>query len=880
MTAGDLRKNKISDAAGHPAEISRTAQDARRQRTWARILALVLAVTFTMSAKAQTQATPPAQAQTQSSSQTSTPAGDGSTEKIAGNYAVQQSIEFGYRDSMIDGNVNNYNTFVNLSSGMRLFDYTLNMRSIDHQGLFFDNLSFSSSGYGGDPNDVSRLHVDKNKWYDFRATFRRDKDAWNYNLLANPLNPSKGPINGVAIANSPHALDLSRRMQDYDLTLLPQSRVRIRLGYSRNVNTGPASTTLEGGTDTALLQSVSEITNAYRMGVDYRGLPGTTLSFDETLIRSAVNNSATDNNLIYQLSNGTPVDLGIVFVGTTPCANPITNAATAPPTVTANCNGYLSYSQFQNPRSSFPTERFSFQSTYFRNLAMSGSASYSSGDNTVSGFNDAVNGWTTRTLTRGSTTGGPAQAKRVSVNTNWSGDYRVTDKLSIFDEFSYENWRIPSMWATADTNLFATPAQAGQSGLLLPIATVTPATFATICPTAPYNGPNCPQHNASSLVDATDELVSQFLGQNIRSNTIELKYDFTRRVNAYVGYEYTARTIADFSATWDTGEIYLPGGVGGKPGILQGAPPAAGGNYYFAARGDCAVIAATGALPAACTYNPANGSIQEGSSANLVPDTGNDIARNLYDIHENAGLIGVSARPIDTLRLNADLMFGYNDNSFTRTSPRQLQSYKLRANYTPRPWASLGATVDIHENRNNVAMVNNIEHGRTYSLVATLSPKSNLYVDVGYNYMDIYTQTEICFPATGSAIFTTPCPIAGATSPLGTLSFYSSRDNYAYADVMWKPYKRVTAMAGYGGSIVRGDTTFLNPLTPTGTLDFNYVKPFASLAFDIYRGVIYKTAWNYYGYNDHGVANPPGLAALPSQNFNGSNVTFSFRYSF
>ena len=29
-------------------------------------------------------------------------------------------------------------------------------------------------------------------------------------------------------------------------------------------------------------------------------------------------------------------------------------------------------------------------------------------------------------------------------------------------------------------------------------------------------------------------------------------------------------------------------------------------------------------------------------------------------------------------------------------------------------------------------------------------------------------------------------------------------------------------MVGYGGSFVRGNTIFLNPLTPSGTLDFNY----------------------------------------------------------
>ena len=73
---------------------------------------------------------------------------------------------------------------------MRLFDYTLEMHSNDHRGLLFDNLSFSNFGYGGDPNDVTRLHIDKNKWYDFQLLFRRDKNFWDYNLFANPLNPA------------------------------------------------------------------------------------------------------------------------------------------------------------------------------------------------------------------------------------------------------------------------------------------------------------------------------------------------------------------------------------------------------------------------------------------------------------------------------------------------------------------------------------------------------------------------------------------------------------------------------------------------------------------------------------------------------------------
>jgi hypothetical protein len=88
----------------------------------------------------------------------------------SGNYNIQQSIEAGYRTTDINGNIATYDTFINLGSGIRLFDYTLDMRSLNHNGFLFDNLSFSNFGYGGDPNDVTRLRIEKNKIYDSRQS--------------------------------------------------------------------------------------------------------------------------------------------------------------------------------------------------------------------------------------------------------------------------------------------------------------------------------------------------------------------------------------------------------------------------------------------------------------------------------------------------------------------------------------------------------------------------------------------------------------------------------------------------------------------------------------------------------------------------------------
>ncbi len=777
----------------------------------------------------------------------------------SGNYNIQQTIEFGYRADWINGNNETYDTFVNLGQGVRLFNYTLEMHSIDHRGLLFDNLTSSNFGYGGDPNNVSRLHIDKNKWYDFQLLFRRDKNFWDYNLFANPLNPA-GSNPAIPRATSPNALDMVRRMQDYSLTLLPQSAVRFRLGYSRNVSEGPGLESYDSGVLPLFTTAYRTTENAYRAGVDFRFLPRTTLSYDQFLAYDKQDNVTTDNNRTFLLPGSVPVDLGIVWntAGGTPCAAPIPNFANPA------CNGITSYLRAGRPRIFTPTERFSFQSTYFKNLELSGSAGYSTSNNQIPDFNEVLSGLTTRTDTRGSTTGGPAVAKRVSVDADAGVIYNITEKFRLHDAFRYDNWRIPGLWNAVEGNQFSTFG-AGFPSTLLPIVSFTPATFSTICP-APYTAPTCPQHASGSGPDIETEINNTFLGQNLKQNTFQLQYDFTKRLSARAGYRYTNRTIANFASAYDTAEIYFPGG-----------PTGTAANDHLAARGDCAFPAAPAphVLPSKCTVQ-ANGSI---ISTGL--DAGSDTSRNVVTINEQAALLGFTARPVDALRITGDFEFGYNDFSYTRTSPRQVQSYKIHANYTPRPWLNLDGAIDIHENRDNVYQVNNLEHGRTYGFVTVFSPNAKYSLDIGYSYTDVYSQALVCFAASGAGVPVYPaCPISGSPVPQSATSFYSSNQHFAYFDVMWKPVKRVSTTLGYSGTFVGGNTLFLNPLQPAGTLAFNYMKPYAAFQFDLYKGFSYKTAWNYYGYDEKGPSVIPGLAAIPLRDFNGSTATFSVLYRF
>jgi hypothetical protein len=940
------------------------------ERTGIRLLSLLsLAVLFLF---------PPA-----SRAQTVSEQSPGTTQ---GNYNIQQTIEVGYRADWVKGNQDTYDTFVDLGSGLRLIDYTVNMRSINHQGLLFDNLNFSNFGYGGDPDNVSRLRIEKVKWYDLSVVFRRDKNFWDYNLLGNPLNPvplaTASPVSlnpaafpSFAVNNSPAALYLVRRMQDYDLVLLPQSHVRFRLGYSRNVNEGPSLSSFAGTTNFLLEQNFRMTTNAYHMGVDFRVLPKTTISYDQTLDYNKQDTSDTLANTPFLAQTSTfpgtlPVNLGIAWfyppvASASPCG---ASLAAAPfPSATSTVLGYAnpgckeaqSYLRTAPTRDFLPSERLSFQSKYFSRLEMSGSASYNSSDNNVSSLYDSINEWTNGSLAttgqlRQAIVSGPASARQVAARANWSGIITLTQKFRILDSVNYDNWRNVGDFNQVSTNLFGQTVTGLTPGILSPIAQFAPLvgsgpTFASLCP-APYNGANCPQHGTTSAPDIYKTFNQTFLGQKRLSDTIQLQGDLTKHISGRVGYLFERRDISEIpwqalypsnTTVNNLGATYYPGGPGGTPGNLETGGTLAG-NYYLAARGSCAIPSGGSAtLPAGCTLN-ADGSITYaptlvGSTNSATycqngtmnsPSTSIQtvfLGRCITTINEHVGLAGLTLRLMDTLQIYADFQFGYNDYSYTRIWPRQVQSYKVHANYKPRTWITIDGSIDIHENRDNVSEVNDLEHGRAYGFSTILAPKPNLSFTIGYNYTDISLQDLISFrdnftsltsttypgfsPVSGYLFFTpanSACPTGFTTGNatgsgtnanvnMCTTAFYNSGQHYAYGDVTWKPVNRVTVNAGYTGTFVGGSTVFLNPLQPAGTLAFNYVKPFASIQIDIYKGLSYRSTWNYYGYNSRAPVTPSvtvpagsgpyagqtyALQPIAAPDFNGSTLMFAMRYAF
>jgi hypothetical protein len=471
-------------------------------------------------------------AQTPTASPTPAPAPPGEPDGVTrGGYQIHSSIELGYRSNDVTGSGDMYDTLVNLQTGPRILDQTLTMQSVDHQGLLFDDLYLNSFGWGGDPNNALRLRADKNKWYNLQGSFRRDQYFSDYDLLANPLNsPTSTP--SIPVLNSPHEFATTRRMSDFDLTVLPQSSVSFRLGYSHNDMTGPSYSSIHEGTEGSLLQDWNTTMNSYRLGVDFRVAPRTVLSYDQFLDYYKGDTDYQLNPINEALVSSTPISsaslgLSIDTANREPCGvvPPATSLLVGGTLTNVTCSAYFSYLRNQRIRTSTPTERVSLRSNYFQRVELVASFSYSSATSSTP-LDESFNGLITRTATRAFLGTGEASANRISDAADLGATVHLTRHLRLIEKFYFWAYRIPESgnFNEVDSNCINTKA----CTLLTPLSATAPTAVPTV-QQASFN-------------------------QTWTRNQTELAWDISKKVGARIGYRYGDREFNHFID-------YLPGDV-------------------------------------------------------------------------------------------------------------------------------------------------------------------------------------------------------------------------------------------------------------------------------------------------------------------------------
>ncbi len=447
----------------------------------------------------------------------------------SGGYLIHSSVELGYRTNDINGSGDMYDTLVNLQTGPRFLDETLSMQSVDHQGMLFDDLSLNSFGWGGDPNNALRIRVEKNKWYDFVGSFRRDQYFSDFDLLDNPLNPSTSTPS-IPVENSPHLFDTVRRMSDVDLTLLPQSRISFRVGFSHNNMTGPSYSSIHEGTEALLFQDWNTTMNSYRLGADWRFAPRTVLSYDQFL---DYYKGDTDYQLApfapVLLSTGTPVELGLSIdtANNEPCAVPKGSTSLVVNGVLTNntCSAYFGYSRNQRVRTSYPTESVRLRSNYLQRLDVIASYSYTSADMTTP-LDENFAGLITRTHTLAFTGTGAGGANEISNVFDFEATLHLTRHLRLIEKFHLWDFRSPEN--ANYTEIDSDCTNTSKCNLLTPLSATAPTTVTTTA--------------ASSF------------NQDWTRNQTELAWDISQKVGTRVGFRYGDQTLNDFTT-------YMSGGL-------------------------------------------------------------------------------------------------------------------------------------------------------------------------------------------------------------------------------------------------------------------------------------------------------------------------------
>lgn len=425
-------------------------------------------------------------------------------------YVVHQTLELGGHLVDNSGSGSVYDTLVNLHSGPRVLTQSLTMRAVKPlQTKYFDTLTTNSFGYAGDPNSVSYLNISKGRAYDFRGSFRRDRQYFDYNLLDNPLIPTdSSPF--VPADHSPHLFNTVRRNTDLNLTLAPLSPFSVRVAYNRNISRGPVYSSVHFGTEASLLQDWRNTSDSYAGGVDWKFARLSSISYDQFITLYKADTQSRLNGLDYKLSDGSPISLGIDLssIWKTPCASPFNSDGSVNP----KCNAFQSYERSAPTRTTFPTEQLRFQSAALQHITLNGRLLYSGSTSRLTNFNEVFKGLQSRTALRESILSGSARARRSNVNGDLSLAWLVGHGIEVTNTYDFWNFHVPG------TNNLSETDYTGTSLLVAPVLSTDPPTV---------------------TADST------FLNQKTKTNTILVAWDATSRARMSVGYRYRGRLITN-----------------------------------------------------------------------------------------------------------------------------------------------------------------------------------------------------------------------------------------------------------------------------------------------------------------------------------------------
>jgi hypothetical protein len=553
-------------------------------------------------------------------------------------------------------------------------------------------------------------------------------------------------------------------MSDFDLTLLPQSTVNFRLGYSHNNMTGPSYSSIHEGTEASLLQDWNTTMNSYRLGVDFRIAPRTVLSYDQFLDYYKGDTDYQLNSINQALlptTPASPVSLGLSIdtANKEPCGVPTgQNSLIVNGTLTnVTCSAYFNYSRDQRIRTTTPTERLSLRSNYFQRVELVASFAYSSATSSTP-LDESFGGLITRTNTLAFTGTGTAAANRISDTADLGATVHLAKHLRLIEKFYFWAYRIPENGNFSEVDNDCINPKA--CTLLTPLSA-----------TAPTIGPT---------------LQTASFNQTWTRNQTELAWDISKTAGARIGYRYGDREFNHFND-------FLPGDedhfVGLEKTALFGlwARPTHNLrlNFDFEHSNFNAVFVRLSPRKEAryrfqTTYTPRSWATL-GGSINILNLSNSDAQTRYVGHNQNYGLTA-SLAPRE--RLGLDLAYNFNS---------VIQNAIICFNDTPPPGVILPFVANAVNNdcagndTSNNLMANSYYTNHTnFGLAAVrFKPAKRVMANVGYSITNVdgsVPQFNILQPL-GTVEYKYQQPVANLSVDIGhKLAFNMGWNYYQYGE--------------------------------------------------------------------------------------------------
>lgn len=768
-------------------------------------------------------------------------------------YTIHQSIDAGGRFSDQVGSGAMYNTLVNEQSGLRVQGETFEMHALpSNKNPLVDELKAFSNGFGGDPINFAKLDFSKSKYYEFSASFRRDRRYFDYDLLGNPGIPygysipvsgSTTPYAWPQVEQSPFMFNTVRRMTDTGLTLFPLSKVTFRFQYSKNIFQGP-STTPSGdavaGQELILEEYQRNSTDDYTAAVDWKPFQGTKLTYEEQVDHYKGDSYFTmaPQYFTVQESDGTKVALltsymnflpygysstGVFTPGGNGCNTTsmissstalYANSTGGLPIIDPACNVVSSYFRSQPTREIFPTEIFRLQSSSIKNISMNGNIRYTNAKMNLPNYYESFQGLDG--ADRSISFAGNASAQRQVVAIDYGIVWQVAKTVSLEDQISYSNAHQPGTAAFTSGTTVTVPTTAGQETINYTV--LTSCTTLNSTTTSPSG---CkPTTSGATGGPAIGGTQAGYFGQQFTTNNATVTWDATPR--------------STFSFTWRYQDHLISEG--------------------------------------------------QGTAAHNVPIPANNTTSGTVEIHENGGVFTAALRPSTNWDINGSFEAMYNDNAFTPMGFRQLRHYRVHTIYRVKPWATVsGAFNDVerHNNTNNnqnfpgnttayYGPLDHVDHSRVVSASTELFPNDHYGFDLSYSYSDVYMADNGCFQG-AATLMPGSTNVPGIATSNGSLcsavasghgsntvlvgpakNFEDAPTQFVSASVTLSPSVKFRSNIGYRVSSVSGSRFFTDPMDVNGSLVSNYQTPFLSAAWTLHPGLIWKGEYQYLGYTEGG----------------------------